>query len=102
MDTQNNLRAQRDRKAKPHLEQFAPVWILDEKIMLEEEAIVFDVAFQHPQYGWVSRRYRYDLFNDVLYYRGQVVLDEEEAIEIQSKEPYIAAAVANIPNAYGG
>ncbi|NWG15125.1 MAG: hypothetical protein HXY41_00685 [Chloroflexi bacterium] len=102
MDTQNNLLQQRDRKAKPHLEQFAPVWMLDEKIMPDDEAIVFNVAFQHPQYGWVNRGYRYDLFNDVLYYRGQLVLDEEKAIELQAKTPYITATVANIPNAYGG
>ncbi|MBZ0283311.1 MAG: hypothetical protein K8L97_21420 [Anaerolineae bacterium] len=103
MDTkEQNLRTKRDAKAIPHLEQYAPVWILDEKYIKDDEALQFNVVFQHPQYGWVNRRYRYDGFNDVLYHKGQLTISEEVAIAIQEKEPYITATVANIPNAYGG
>jgi hypothetical protein len=101
MDAQQ-LRAERDAKAKPHLQQFAPVWLVDEKVIEKEDALLFNVVFQHNQYGWVNRRYRYDGFNDVLYYRGQVAVSENDAIEIQETEPYIGALVADIPNAYGG
>jgi hypothetical protein len=101
MDAQQ-LRAERDAKAKPHLQQFAPVWLVDEKVIEKEDALLFNVVFQHNQYGWVNRRYRYDGFNDVLYYRGQVAISENDAIEIQETEPYIGALVADIPNAYGG
>ena len=92
----------RDSKAKPHLGQYAPVWLINEIPITQDEAIQFSVAFQHKDYGWVNRRYRYDAFNDVLYYRGQIVLSENEALNIQEKEPYVPTLVADTPNSYGG
>jgi hypothetical protein len=102
MDIGQTLREKRDAKAIPHLEQYAPVWIVDEKIIPGDEAIQFNVVFQHPSYGWVNRRYRYDGFNDVLYYKGQVIASDEQVLLIQDKEPYIAVTVNDIPNSYGG
>jgi hypothetical protein len=92
----------RDAKAKPHLEQYAPVWLVEEKIVPQDDAVVFNVVFQHYYYGWVNRRYRYDGFNDVLYYRGQVAISEDQALSTQEKVPYIEAVVADITDAYGG
>ncbi len=96
------IRKRRDAKAIPHLEQYAPVWLETEKIMEEEDAAVFNVIFRHPLYGWVSRRYRYDSFDDVLYHQGQRALDEAEVLGIQETEPYIDGVQINIPNSYGG
>jgi hypothetical protein len=100
--TTSTLKAKRDKKAIPHLEQYAPVWIVDEKILLEEDAIQFNVVFYHNAHGWVNRRYRYDGFNNTLYHKGQTLVDEDEALEISLTEPYVKATVADIPNAYGG
>jgi hypothetical protein len=102
MKNEQTLRRDRDVKAMPHLEQYAPVWIASEKSILGDEAIQFEVVFQHHEYGWVQRRYRYDGFNDVLYHKGQLAISEEQALKIQEQDPYIAALVADIPNAYGG
>jgi hypothetical protein len=99
---EQELRAKRDAKAQPHLDQYAPLWIIDEKVMLFDEAIQFNVMFEHPEYGWVNRRYRYDGFNDVLYHKGQTLMAENQVLLVQEKEPYIAVMVADIPNAYGG
>ncbi|PJF31355.1 MAG: hypothetical protein CUN52_02825, partial [Phototrophicales bacterium] len=96
------LLKKRDAKVIPHLSQYAPVWIIDEKIIAEDEAVQFNVVFMHNLYGWVNRRYRYDGFNDVLYHKGQTVMDEADVVAITEKDPYINATVANIPNAYGG
>lgn len=92
----------RDQKAQPHLEQYAPVWIIDEKNIPEDESIQFNVMFHHHIYGWVNRRYLYDGFNDVLYYKGQTRVDEEDAVDVQEREPFISRIVADIPNSYGG
>jgi hypothetical protein len=106
--TANEIKTKRDEKVKPHLEQYAPVWLIDEKVLLEEEAIQFNAVFLHPRAGldetpaWVSRRYRYDAFNNTLYHKGQTLLDEDEALEIQTAEPYLTATVSDIPNSYGG
>ena len=79
------------------------MWLNDQKLIPEDEAVQFNVVFQHNRYGWVSRRYRYDAFNNVLYYKGQVLVSEEEALAIQEKLPYVTATIAaDIPNAYGG
>jgi hypothetical protein len=102
MNSEQELRNMRDAKSKPHLDQYAPVWIIAEKIILIDEAIQFNVMFEHPEYGWVNRRYRYDGFNDVLYHKGQTLMNENEVLPAQDKEPYIAVTVADIPNSYGG
>ena len=96
------LLQKRDAKAKPHLEQYAPVWMVEQKVIFEDEAVQFNVVFQHNRYGWVNRRYRYDGFNDVLYYKGQIMLSEDDALKVQEKEAFVVATIADIPNAYGG
>jgi acyl-ACP thioesterase len=107
-NTAQEILAKRDQKTKPHLEQYAPVWIVDEQVLLEDESVQFNAVFLHPHAGlngqaaWVSRRYRYDGFNDTLYHKGQTVLDEDAALEIQSAEPFIDAIISNMPNSYGG
>jgi hypothetical protein len=102
MTLAERLQQQRDAKAIPHLSQYAPVWIVDEKVIEEDEALQFNVIFQHNLYGWVNRRYRFDGFNNVLYHKGQNQVSEDVALDIQSKDPYIVAQVSDIPNAYGG
>lgn len=107
-NTKENLAAQRDAKAIPHLEQYAPVWIVDEQWILEDQAVQFNVVFLHPHAGpenkqaWVNRRYRYDGFNDTLYHKGQRIIDEDQAVDIQESEPYINPTISDTPNSYGG
>lgn len=96
------LLQKRDAKAKPHLEQYAPVWMVEQKIIPDDEAVQFNVVFLHNRYGWVNRRYRFDAFNNVLYYKGQIVVSENDVLAVQEKEPYVAMTVNDIPNAYGG
>lgn len=102
MDTKAHILQRRDAKAKPHLEQYAPVWLISEKLIPEDEAVQFTVAFQHHLYGWVSRRYHYDAFNNVLYHKGQNQLPAEKVLELQEHEPWIMTPVTDIANAYGG
>lgn len=102
LQSTDTLLTMRDARAIPHLEQYAPVWLIDEKIIQEDESVQFNVVFYHHIYGWVNRRYRYDGFNNVLYHKGQTLLSEDSIAEIQAQEPYIIPSVADIPNAYGG
>lgn len=107
-NTPEQLQTRRDDKAKPHLQQYAPVWLIQEDILLEDEVILFTVMFEHPSAGWqgkpawVQRRYRYDSFNDVLHHRGQKAIDEEDAVEQMDADPYLEATITDIPNSYGG
>jgi len=97
------MRELRDAKVKPHLEQYAPVWLVDEVPILNFDAIQFNVVFFHPRYGWVNRRYRFDSFNNVLYQQGQNVLGEDEALfNLEEKKPYIQAETINTVDSYGG
>ena len=102
MTTVDRLKEMRDAKTRPHLEQYAPVWMLSEDILAEEESIQFHVLFQHILHGWVNRRYRYDGFNNTLYHMGQIVLSEDDALDYMLADPYIEAVVDDIPNSYGG
>lgn len=102
MATHEEILKKRDVKVKPHLAQYAPIWIVDEKFVDEDESVQFNVVFQHHLYGWVNRRYRYDSFNNVLYHKGQTTLDEDDTLDIQEQTPYIEAMITDIPNSYGG
>ncbi len=102
MTTVDQLIERRDVKVRPHLAQYAPVWILEEDIIAEDEAIQFHVLFQHNLHGWVNRRYRYDAFNDTLYHKGQTLISEDEALDYMLESPYISAQVNDVPNSYGG
>jgi len=96
------IRQKRDAKVEEHLSQYAPVWMVKEDFLLEEDSVRFDIMFYHPQYGWVSRRYRYDSYNNVLYHHGQVLMDEDETYELQTQDPYLSSDVLNSVNSYGG
>ena len=102
METKQKILQRRDAKIIAHIEQYAPVWLVDEQVILADEAVQFNVVFQHHLYGWVNRRYRYDAFNDVLYHKGQNLVSDIQTIEIQETEPWITTAVQDIPNSYGG
>ena len=102
MTTVQDLKRLRDQKSLPHLEQYAPVWILSERVFAEDESIQFHVLFQHNLHGWVNRRYRYDGFNDTLYHKGQTLISEHDALDYMQLNPYIEASVTDIPNSYGG
>ena len=96
------MRQRRDAKVHPHLEQYAPVWLVEEKPIPQDDALLFNVVFFHPRYGWVNRRYRFDSFNNVLYHQGQRAISEEEAMSFEEKKPYITAETVNTVDSYGG
>jgi len=96
------MREKRDAKVREHLSQYAPVWMIKETMLPGEDAILFEVLFTHPLYGWTNRRYRFDSFNSVLYHEGQHPVDETKAVEIMEKDPYINASSVNTVNSYGG
>ncbi len=102
MITKKEMLAGRDEKAKTHLIQYAPVWIVEETFNLPDQQMIFHAVFQHNRYGWVKRRYLYDGATDVLYHKGQVMVSDEELIALQETEPKFSAVVNDIPNAYGG
>ncbi len=97
------MRELRDAKVIPHLQQYAPVWMVSETPLLNDDAIQFNVVFYHPYYGWVNRRYRFDAFNNVLYHQGQTIISEDEALlNLEEKAPYISAETVNTVDSYGG
>jgi hypothetical protein len=96
------MREKRDAKVKSHLEQYAPVWLVEEIPAVKDDALLFNVVFYHPYYGWVNRRYRFDAFNNVLYHQGQVKFSETDALALAEKKPYITAETIDTVDSYGG
>ncbi len=102
-DKIERMRQLRDQKTIPHLQQYAPVWLVDDFPIPEDEAIRFNVVFYHPRYGWVNRRYRFDAFNNVLYHQGQNIVKESDTLlNLEEKTPYIDAESVNTVDSYGG
>ena len=91
--------AKRDEKVLSALKELAPLWLLNEKYRPHEDALSFNLVYDSPVYGWVSHRYKYDGFNDVLYHLGERRLGEEEVLKVQEQEPYVGGEVATtVPN----
>ena len=96
------MRAARDTKVHEHLQQYAPLWMIDDTADTAKDSVYFKVIFYHPTYGWVSRRYWYDAYTDVLLQRGQLTLDEDTILSYQEEEPYLDAEGGNSMSSYGG
>jgi hypothetical protein len=100
--TKQQVSALRDEKVRSTMQDLAPVWLVSEEFRPREDAIVFNLVFQDPSYGWMNRRFKYDAFNDVLYHLGWRLLSEEETLDIQDAEPYISGELAvHVPNSPG-
>src|SRR5258707_11655567 len=79
--TQKQIVAKRDQKVRSAMRDLAPVWMVNDEFRPREEALVFNLIYLHPHHGWISERYKYDSFNDVLYHLGQRLLFEEAALK---------------------
>ena len=89
----------RDQKVRTTMRDLAPIWLASEEYRPREDSLLFNLVFENPVYGWVSERFKYDAYNDVLYHMGVRRIAEEAALAIQNQEPYMSAEVATrVPN----
>ncbi len=94
------MNAQREQKIRGAMEQWAPIWLIDDEYRPREDGLVFSLVYQHPIYGWVKHHFKYDGFNDVLYHMGEARLNEDSTFAIQEQEPFIPGEVSSrVPNA---
>jgi hypothetical protein len=97
--TRQQTSQKRDVKVRSAMGQYAPLWLVSEDYQPQRESLVFNLVYQHPIYGWVNHRFKYDGFNDVLYHLGERVVKEEDTLPIQEQEPFIHGEVATrVPN----
>ena len=97
--THDQMIARRNNKVRAVMKDLAPIWLANEEFRARDEALLFNLMYVHPHHGWVSERFKYDAFNDVLYHMGQRRLAEDEALKIQEKAPYVPGEVTTrVPN----
>jgi hypothetical protein len=97
--TRQQMSEKRDKKIRSAMEQWAPIWLVSEDYQPQRDSLLFNLVYQHPIYGWVNQRFKYDGFNDVLYHLGERVVKEEDTLSIQEQEPFIPGEVATrVPN----
>ncbi|HLY25208.1 MAG TPA: hypothetical protein VKQ72_02640 [Aggregatilineales bacterium] len=92
--TREQLAQKRDTKIRVAMSERAPIWLTNEAYRPHSDALLFDLVYANPVYGWVSQRFKYDGFNDVLYQMGEHRLSEAEALSVQDQEPYITGEIA--------
>ncbi len=92
--TQEQITAQRDAKVRETLGELAPIWLVHEEFRPREDAIIFNLVYNDPSYGWMNRRFKYDGFNNVLYHMGWRLLSEAEQLEILEQTPYLDGELA--------
>jgi hypothetical protein len=97
--TREQLTTRRDKKVRATMAELAPIWLANEAYRPAEDGLLFNLIYDNAVDGWVSERYKYDGFNDVLYHLGEKRLTEEETLTLQDEEPYIPGEVATrVPN----
>lgn len=92
--TQEQITAQRDAKVRETLGELAPIWLVHEEFRPREDAIIFNLVYNDPSYGWMNPRFKYDGFNNVLYHMGWRLLSEAEQLEILEQTPYLDGELA--------
>jgi hypothetical protein len=93
------MSTKRDKKVKAAMQELAPIWLVNEDYRPREDSLLFNLVYANPVEGWVSQRYKYDGFNDVLYHMGERRIADEETLDVQEKDPYITGEVASrVPN----
>ena|SRR5215475_10423902 len=101
--THERMREKRDHKVSLAMRDLAPIWLVNEEYRPREDSLVFNLVYLSPVDGWVSERFKYDAFNDVLYHMGVRKLSEEETLGLQEHDPFITAEVATrVPNSPAG
>jgi hypothetical protein len=97
------MAATRDVKVRAAMSELAPIWLANEEYRPNEDSLLFNLIYNNSVYGWVSERFKYDAYNDVLYHMGEQRIAEAEGLELEEKEPYISAEVATrVPNEPAG
>jgi len=97
--TREQMVVKRDLKVRAAMGELAPIWLAHDEYRPREDSLLFNLIYPHSLYGWVSERYKYDGYNDVLYHMGERRLTEEETLPLQEKEPYIPGEVSSwVPN----
>jgi hypothetical protein len=97
------MAAKRDTKVRAAMSQLAPIWLVNEEYRPNEDSLLFNLIYDNPVYGWVSERFKYDTYNDVLYHMGEQRLKEADVLSFQEKEPYLTGEVATrVPNEPAG
>ena len=97
--SRERMTEKRDNKVRMTMRDLAPIWLTNEEYRPREDSLLFNLVYASPVYGWVSERFKYDAFNDVLYHMGVRRISEDEILPIQEQEPYISAEVATrVPN----
>jgi hypothetical protein len=89
-----HVRERRDNKVRLMMADRAPIWLEKDEFRPHEEGLVFNLIYANTVDGWVSERYKYDGYNDVLYHMGTRILSEEETLSYEQTPPYIDGAVA--------
>lgn len=98
--TINQAEFKRDEKVRTTMSDFAPIWLTNQTFRATEETLYFHLVYVHPLDGFISERFKYDAFNDVLYRMGSRKLTETEALEFQEQPPYLDGdTLSHIKNA---
>jgi len=93
--TRQQMIARRNQKVRSSMQDLAPIWLTNEEFRPRDEALLCNLIYLHPHHGWISERYKYDAFNDVLYHMGQRRLSEEEALKFEAQEPFLPGEVTD-------
>ena len=92
--TKEQMREKRDKKLRAAMMDRVPLWLENDEYRPNEDSLLFNLIYANEVDGWISERFKYDGFNDVLYHMGERLLTEEETLKYQEKEPYLSGEVA--------
>ena len=96
--TQEQVSNRRDKLVESTFHDFAPVWLVNDEYRANESSYLFNLVFYHPVHGWVNQRYKFDTFNNVLYFMGERRVSEEEILRLEEQQPFIPGnGVASVP-----
>lgn len=68
------------------LDPDAPAWLTEERVDLESETVILEIVHHWGPNGWGRRRYLYDIFGDVMHFRGTTSVDDAELVKMKPEQ----------------
>ena len=85
-NTQEEWRMNRDRKLFRMLDPDEPAWLVEETVNQDDEIATYTVVHRWKPGGWARRRYTYDIFSNVIHFRGTSPVDDSEMAKMKPEQ----------------
>ena len=85
-NTKQEWRIKRDGKMFKMLDPDEPAWLVEETVNEDDEIVTYTIVHRWKPGGWARRRYTYDMFGNVIHFRGTSPVNDSEMAKMKPEQ----------------